>query len=57
MLMLKMTATELKLISDIDMHFFKKTKNKWEEEFLTLPKDLVKQIINTCTFYDDKKTK
>ena len=45
---LKMTWTELELISDIDMHLL--MKKECEEVFLTLLKDLVKQIINTCNF-------
>ena len=39
--MLKMTAIKLEKISDIDKYLFE------EEEFLTLLKDLLKQIIST----------
>ena len=43
--MLKMTRIELELILDIGMHLF---IEKGGEVFLTLLKDVVKQIINTC---------
>ena len=42
--MLKMTGIELEKISDIDKYSFRKEQ---EEEFLTLLKDMPKQIINT----------
>ena len=42
--MFKMTGIELEVISDIDMHLF---IEKGREVFLTLLKDIVKQIINT----------
>ena len=41
--MLKMTRTEVELISDIDMNLFVK---KGEEVFRTMLKDIVKAIIN-----------
>ena len=41
--MLKMTGTELELVSDIKMYL----KKEWEEVFITLLKDIVKQILNT----------
>ena len=40
--MLKMTEIELGLISDIDSFYL--LKKEWEEVFLTLLKDLIKQI-------------
>ena len=43
--MLKMTDVKLEKISRIDMYLFK--KNDWEEEFLILLNDTVKQITNT----------
>ena len=42
--MIKMTKIELELISDVDMHLL--LKKEWEDVFLTLVKDTVKQIIN-----------
>ena len=44
-LMLKMTGVELEKISDIDIYYL--LKKGWEEEFLALLKDTVKQITNT----------
>ena len=44
--MLKMTDVKLEKISDIDKYFF--IEKDQEEEFLTLLKDMLKQIINTC---------
>ena len=43
--MLKMTGVKLEKISDIDKYLF--VKKDQEEEFLTLLKDMLKQIINT----------
>ena len=43
--MLKMAEIELELIADNDMHLF--IEEKWEEVFLTLLKDTVKQILKT----------
>ena len=43
--MLKMTDVKLEKISDIDKYFF--IEKDQEEEFLTLLKDMLKQIINT----------
>ena len=43
---LKMARIELELISGTDMCL--SMKKEWEELFLTLLKDSVKQIINTC---------
>ena len=43
--MLKMTGIELELISDITMDCL--LKKEWEEVLLTLPKDIVKQMINS----------
>ena len=42
--MLKMTDVKLEKISDIDKYLLKKDQ---EEEFLTLLKDMLRQIINT----------
>ena len=43
--MIKVTNIELELISDVDMYLL--SKKEWEDVFLTLVKDTVKQIINT----------
>ena len=43
--MLKMTGVRLKQIGDIDMYLF--IKKDWGEEFLTLLRDMLKQITNT----------
>ena len=41
--MLKMTGVKLEKISEIDKYLFIE-KGHWEEEFLTLLKDMVKKI-------------
>ena len=46
--MSKMTETELELISNNDIYIYSLIK-EWEEVFLALVKDRVKQIINTCS--------
>ena len=51
--MLKMTGIEPELISDTDKDLF--IEKEWEEVFLTLPKDIVKQIINTLQIMTVKK--
>ena len=43
--MLKMSGVKLEKISDTDMYLF--IENEQEVEFLTLLKDILKQIINT----------
>ena len=43
--MLKTTGIKLEKISDIDMYLL--SKKEQEEGFLTLLKDMLKQIINT----------
>ena len=43
--MLKMTDVKLEKISDTDKYLF--IEKDQEEEFLTLLKDILKQIINT----------
>ena len=58
--MLKMTGIELELIADIEMYQF---LEKWQEVFLTLLKNLVKQRINTyynsihIIYYNSKPSK
>ena len=51
--MLKMTGIEPELISDTEKHLF--IEKEWDEVFLTLPKDIVKQIINTWEIMTVKK--
>ena len=46
--MLKMTRIKLELISDMTCIYL--LKKEWEEVFLTLLKDIVKQIINKCNY-------
>ena len=46
--MLKMTRIKLELISDMTGIYL--LKKEWEEVFLTLLKDIVKQIINKCNY-------
>ena len=44
-IVLKMTDIKLEKISDIDMYYL--LRKEQEEEFLTLLKNMLKQIINT----------
>ena len=46
--MLKMTRIKLELILDMTCIYL--LKKEWEEVFLTLLKDIVKQIINKCNY-------
>ena len=46
--MLKVTRIKLELI--LDMTGIYLLKKEWEEVFLTLLKDIVKQIINKCNY-------
>ena len=46
--MLKVTRIKLELI--LDMAGIYLLKKEWEEVFLTLLKDIVKQIINKCNY-------
>ena len=48
---LKMTEIELELISYIDIYLFIE-KGEWEEEFLALLNDLLKQTINAYNVMD-----
>ena len=46
--MLKVTRIKLELI--LDMTGIYLLKKEWEEVFLTVLKDIVKQIINKCNY-------